>query len=91
MSREYYDAIDSYHQSLAAEFAANQPPASRHVECRISDRIYVYLHENGIHIQTQHVDIPDAWFERWPSEATVRRRVRRYAIIGNARITSLDA
>jgi hypothetical protein len=92
MSREFYAAMESYHAANAKQFAANDDGVSRHVECRIDDMIYVYLIEDGVHIQTQHVSIPDAWWENWPrSEATVRRYIHRYADIGSARITSLDS
>jgi hypothetical protein len=91
MSREFYQAVALMHEDNAKQFAANADGKSRHVECRISDVIYVYLIEDGVHIQTQHVDIPDPWWENWPSDATVRRLVHRYADIGNVRITSLDA
>ena len=91
MSREFYQAVQCMHEDNANKFAANNDGVKRHVECRIVDQIYVYLFEDGHHIQTQHVDIPDAWMENWPSEATVRKRIRRYATIGNVRITSLDS
>jgi hypothetical protein len=60
-------------------------------KCRISDMIYVYLIEDGVRIQTQHVTIPDTWWENWPTDATVRAYVHRYADIGSARITDLEA
>lgn len=62
---------------------------SRHVECRISDKIYVYLYSGDVRVETQHVDIPAGWWEAWPSESTVRRHIRRCADIGAARITSI--
>jgi len=79
------------HDSIAKAFAAGGDGKSRHVECRISDQIYVYLFEDGEHIQTQHVDIPESWFDSWPADATVRRRIRRCCDLGVARITTLDA
>lgn len=91
MSREFYQAIECYHAANAATFAANNDGKKRRVECRIVDQIYVYLIEDDTHIQTQHVDIPEAWFDNWPTDATVKKRVRRYADIGNVRITSLDS
>lgn len=69
-------------------FARNE---KLHVECRIDDKIYVYLHEDGVHVETLHVSIPPAWWDNWPSDATVRRHVHRHADIGSVRITSLEA
>jgi hypothetical protein len=91
MSMEYYSAMAQYHQSRAERFAANENSVIRHVECRTTDQIYVYLYEDGVHIQTQHVDVPATWWDRWPSDATVRRHVHKHADIGSARITTLDA
>lgn len=92
MSREYQQLLDSVHEDITRKFVAAETPAERHVECRIDDMIYVYLYVDGVHIQTQHVDIPDRWMDRgWPTDATVRRHIRRYADIGRARITTLKA
>lgn len=91
MSREFYQAVANMHEDNARKFAANTDGKKRHVTCRIcTDQIYVYLYEDGVHIQTQTVDIPDKWFENWPSDKTVRARVRRCANIGSVRITILD-
>jgi hypothetical protein len=91
MSREFYATVQQIHAANASQFAANQDGKSRRVECRITDRIYVYLYEDGTHIQTQHVDIPEAWWGNWPSGATVRRYVHRMADIGSIPITSLES
>lgn len=90
MSREFYAAVQAYHSDLARNFATSGD-GTRHVECRIDDQIYVYLHEDGVHIQTQHAQIPDAWWKRWPADATVRRYVHLSCDIGSARITSLES
>ena len=90
MSREFYDAVQSMHEDNAARFSENDDGVRREVKCRISDRIYVYLFENGVHIQTQRVDPPESWWDNWPSDATVKRYVRRMATIGNVRITNLN-
>lgn len=71
MSREYYQAVALMHQDNAERFVANADEIKRHVECRIDDLIYVYLYEGDIHIQTQHVTVPDDWWDNWPSNATV--------------------
>lgn len=90
MSREFHAAVAAMHENNARRFAANDDANKRHVTCRIDDCIYVYLHEDGVHMQTQCVAIPDAWWDNWPSDTTVRRRIHRCAEIGSARITSLD-
>lgn len=91
MSREFQQAVQVMHEANAKTFARNSDGKKRHVECRIDDQIYVYLYEDGAHIQTQHVEIPDAWEGSWPSDATVKRHIRRFADIGSVRITSLDS
>ena len=92
MSREYYQAMEVYHDELAAKFAAGKDGVKRHVEVRINDKIYVYLHENGTHVQTQTIDIPDAWYDNcWPNEDAIRRFIRRHCQLGRARITTLEA
>lgn len=84
MSMEWQDFLDKYHQDLANEF--QKGGKGRYVTYHAEDVIYVYLHQDGVHVQTQHVDIPESWWERWPSEETVVRRIRKYARIGSARI-----
>lgn len=84
-------AIANYHEDRATIFAANNDGKSRHVECRIADLVYVYLHEDAVHIQTQEIEIPKRWWNRWPSEATVKTYIHLHARIGGVRITTLDA
>jgi len=91
MSDKFYDTMEAIHDDIADRFAAAADGVARHVECRIDDMIYVYLFEGGEHIQTQHVEIPEAWGENWPSDDTIRRLVHRRANIGKVRITSLSA
>ena len=91
MSREFYQKVALMHEDIAGRFAAGGDGISRHVEVRIDDQIYVYLIEDGAHIQTQHVDVPAEWWDNWPTEATVRRLIRRNCDLGAARITTLDA
>lgn len=91
MSREFYQAIENMHRANAETFANGGDGVKRHVECRITDAIYVYLFEDGVHIQTQHVEIPDAWQDNFPTDATVKRYIHRFATIGGVRITSLDS
>ena len=76
------------HEDIAKQFAAGGS-VKRHVECRCTDEIYVYLYEDGIHIQTQTVAIPEAWWENWPSDETVRKHVHRHAVIGSHPITDI--
>ena len=91
MSREYHEKVGLMHDDIAKRFAAGGDGVQREVRVRITDRIYVYLPEDGVHVQTQHVEIPDAWWERWPSEATVRRQIRSQCDLGAARITTMEA
>ena len=91
MSREYENFVSGSHRDIARDFATARDGKKRHVECRITDRIYVYLYEGGFHIQTQTVEIPTHWHDRWPSDAQVRFLIRRRLDLGAARITTLQA
>lgn len=91
MSREFENQIAGYHHELAKQFAAGRDGKKRHIECRITDEIYVYLWEDGVHIQTQTVPIPPNWRRRWPSDAQVRFYIRNRCQLGAARITTLAA
>ena len=91
MSEKFYATMKTVGEAIAAEFAAGGDGKRRHVTCRCDDMIYVYLHVDGVHVQTEHVDIPEAWWDHWPTDATVRRYIRRQCRLGGARITDLDA
>jgi hypothetical protein len=91
MSREYQQFLDGMHDDIAHRFTRGGDGVKRHVECRIADKIYVYLYEDGAHIQTQTVEIPAGWQRRWPSDGQVRFFVRQRLNLGKARITSLTA
>jgi hypothetical protein len=94
MSHEFYQTMARYHQDRAEQFSSSKGDGiRRHVECRIADDdiIYVYLYEDGIHVQTQNVRIPDRWYVNWPSDTTIRRYIRSATTIGSVRITNLNA
>lgn len=91
MSQEFYAALSMMHESNARTFAANKGGVNRHVECRITDEIYVYFMEDDDHIQTQTLPIPERWWGKWPNQRTIRRYIRGYVDLGNVRITSLDS
>ena len=71
--------------------ATNARARAREVRVRFDDRIYVYLYEDGLHVDTLHLDWPARWDDRWPSAATVRRYIRKQVDLGSAKITTLDA
>ena len=93
MSREFYAVLERFHRENACTFVRNNDGIKRHVTVRIVGEVaYVYLHENGVHIQTQHVEFPDRWMDNWPrSERTVKAYIRRNADIGSVPIVDLDA
>ena len=91
MSREFYAAVAAMHDENAQQFSANDDGIKRHVTCRVDDKIYVYLHEDNCHIQTQQIPIPESWWDRWPSDSTVRRYIRNRARIGSVRITEIES
>ena len=91
MSREFYAAVAAMHDENAQQFSANDDGIKRHVTCRVDDKIYVYLHEDDCHIQTQQIPIPAEWWNRWPSDSTVRRYIRNRARIGSVRITEIES
>lgn len=93
MSQEFYQTMANHHSSRAKNFSSNSDGINRYVKCRIDGDgyIYVYLFEDGVHIQTQTLEIPNRWFDNWPSDDTVRRYIHNHARIGSAPIIDLNA
>ena len=70
--------------------------AKRHIEVRMTDRIYIYLHEDGDHVRTEDVPIPKHWWRPddsiTVSDAAIRRLVHEQPETwGWGRITDLDS
>jgi len=62
--REFYDKMATYHQNDQARWAKRSTP-KRRLGVRIADQMYVYVHEDGVHIRTLHVAVPDRQMEHW--------------------------
>ena len=71
----------------------------RHIEVRIADQVYVYLHDDAIHVETINAPIPASWWGRGShddaivvTDRTIRRFVRSLPEAwGWGRITDLHA
>lgn len=90
MSQKWQDFVDHYHRSLARDFSApGGHVPGRRVHVQVAEKIYVYLYRGDTPVQTQTVAIPERWWHRWPTDATLRRYVHRHATIGSAPITEV--
>jgi hypothetical protein len=72
-------------------YLAEDETAAHTFSVRINYQIYVYHSVDGKHIETIHVAIPDAWWTRWPTDATVRRYIHNRVDLRGKRIDTLDA
>lgn len=90
--REFYEKMEAYHEDDQRRWATPHTPGRRLGVRICTDAMYVYVHEDGIHIRTLHVSIPDSQMEHWTwSEQHIRRLAREAAgVLGQRVPVDLD-
>jgi hypothetical protein len=85
--REREMVVESIHEDAKSRWD-RLPPSRRSVRYRdgFDGKVYVYLIQDGVHIQTLSARLPDRWQEDGCSDLAMARFVRRLAGIQGTRV-----